>query len=149
MPSSSPRSVSVIGVTGWFAATARSPARMVSTGTNALDRYGRNSTRKVNPFAPSTVRAISPKHTATQDSASTHSTSIPATGQPLEHAGVRPEPGQERHPDHQHGGQRVAREQATTCPVSTAELRIGIDRNRSTTPSVMSRATSTAVDAAP
>ena len=49
-PSSSPRSVSVIGVTGWFAATARSPAFIVSTGTKALDRYGRNSTRKVNPF---------------------------------------------------------------------------------------------------
>jgi hypothetical protein len=38
VPCSRPRTVSMIGVTGWLSAIARSPAGIVSVGTNALLR---------------------------------------------------------------------------------------------------------------
>ena len=37
----------MIGVIGWFSAIHWSQSGIVSTGTNALDRYGRN--RRMNP----------------------------------------------------------------------------------------------------
>ena len=47
VPMSSDRSVSMIGVIGWFSAIHCSQSGIVSTGTNALERYGRNS--RMNP----------------------------------------------------------------------------------------------------
>jgi len=41
------RIVSMIGVIGWCSANHESQSGSVSTGTNALERYGRNS--RMNP----------------------------------------------------------------------------------------------------
>ena len=46
VPMSRARIVSMIGVIGWYSAIGCSHSGMVSTGTNALDRYGRNRMTK-------------------------------------------------------------------------------------------------------
>lgn len=139
----------MIGVIGWWAAIARRPARMVSTGTKALDRYGRKSTTKVAALAPSTVVATSPTHTDAQVSASTNSSSRPAAASHSAGPASGRKPVRYATPTTRTVASVLRATLATTWPMSTAELRIGIDRNRSTMPSSRSRATSTAVDAAP
>ena len=61
VPSSSPRSVSMIGVNGWYSANQRSPAGIESVGTNPLPRNGRSTSGIGRLLAASTVLAARPK----------------------------------------------------------------------------------------
>ncbi len=78
MPTSNPRSVSVIGVNGWFSATHASPLDIESVGTNALLTNGRNCNGNAEVLAPATVFAPMPKAMPSQVNASASSTSNPA-----------------------------------------------------------------------
>ncbi|GAA1282184.1 hypothetical protein GCM10009646_81870 [Streptomyces aureus] len=59
-PVSRPRSVSVIGVNGWFSANQRRPGAIEPAGTNAEPRNARNWMRSGLLLADSTVLEIRP-----------------------------------------------------------------------------------------
>src|SRR5262249_6202334 len=61
VPSRSARSVSVMGVIGWWSANPCSQRGIVSTGAKALLAEGRNMMRKVTPLAASGERARRPR----------------------------------------------------------------------------------------
>src|SRR6266511_985921 len=64
--SSSPRSVSMTGVNGWYSANQRSPVGIESVGTNPLPRNGRNTSGMGRLLAASTVLVTMPSATHSQ-----------------------------------------------------------------------------------
>ena len=139
----------MVGVIGWLSAIARSAAGIVSVGTKALLRYGRKSTKNVKPLAASALLASRPRQTDSQEIASTQTRSTPAVAIHSTGPAVGRNPVRYATPTTRTVANALRTTLATTCPVSTAELRIGSDRKRSIIPSVMSEATSTAVVDAP
>ena len=141
VPMSSPRRVSITGVIGWCSAKPASQSGSVSTGTNALDRYGRNSRMNPYAFAASGLEAASPiaanreviarMYSATSPIAASHSSGVALGRKPTRSATATTTP----------VANRLRSTLATTCPVSTALARSGMVRNRSMMPVVMSRAT--------
>src|SRR6266542_6031236 len=69
VPISSPRTVAMNGVKGWYSAKARNPAGIESVGTNPLPRNGRNTSGVGRLLADSTVLAARPSATDSQVSA--------------------------------------------------------------------------------
>lgn len=121
---------------------------MVSTGTKALLGYGRNITKNVNPFAPSGVRAISPNVAASQDIASTNSSSTPPAASQSSAVADGRKPMRNATTIITEMAQPQRTKLAATWPPSTAAPLTSIDRNRSTMPSFMSSVTLIAVIAA-
>src|SRR3984957_11766867 len=81
-PVSSPRTVSVMGVNGWYSANHRSPAGIDPAGTNPLPRNG-STIRNIGVLlADSTVLAASPRATVSQVNANAAAASIPAGASP-------------------------------------------------------------------
>src|SRR5207237_5686130 len=79
VPSSSPRSVSMTGVKGWYSANQRTPADIESGRTKALLVNGRISWKmRERLLAPAGVLPIRPKTTATQVSAKVKSATRPS-----------------------------------------------------------------------
>src|SRR5215218_9383021 len=86
LPSSSPRTVSMTGVNGWYSANQRSPVGIESVGTKPLPRNGRNTSGVGRLLAASTVLVTRPNATHSQVSArviiartpavATHSTGV-------------------------------------------------------------------------
>src|ERR1700682_4349256 len=126
--------VLTIEVTGWFSAKARTGPGIEAVGTNAELTNGRKMSGYEKPTAPSVDFADNPAITATQLSASVNSTRMPATAS---HAGT---PADERKPMRSATRTMTTTEMALdtsevrTCPHSTDELAIGIERNLSKMP---------------
>src|SRR5262245_29187521 len=78
VPSSSPRTVSVTGVNGWYPANQRSPVGIDSAGTKPLPRNGRNTRGMGRLLAASTVLATRPNATDNQVTARVIIASTPA-----------------------------------------------------------------------
>ena len=148
-PIHSPRMVSTIGVNGWCAANPRSHPGIVAAGTNAVLTYGMNMSTNVTELAASALCASRPTAAASQDSARMNSTIIPAApAQPATEASGR-QPTARPTPITSAVAIRLRSRLAVMCPTSTEEPLIGMDRNRSTMPLLMSVATATAVVPAP
>jgi hypothetical protein len=78
-PASSPRSVSMTGVKGWYSANQRTPTGIESVGTKPLPRNG-SSTRGIGLLlAVSTLSARTPSATVSQVRASASSSTMPTT----------------------------------------------------------------------
>jgi hypothetical protein len=77
VPISRPRTVSIIGVKGWWAANQRRPAGIVAEGTNPLPKNGRSNSGIGLLLAVSTLRALRPSTTVSHVSASAIHASIP------------------------------------------------------------------------
>ncbi len=122
---------------------------MVSVGTKALDRYGRNITMKANAFAPSTLFATRPKQAASQEIADMKRMSSPATPSQSRTPACGRNPMASATPNTTRVATRFCSTVATTCPISTQAPAIGSDRKRSITPVVMSWATLTDAPAEP
>jgi aminoglycoside phosphotransferase (APT) family kinase protein len=148
-PIHSPRMVSITNVNGWFAATGRSTAGMVRAGTNAVLRYGMNMSTKVAAFAASGLRTSRPNAAASHDIARMNAvtTATAATQAPGEPVGRQPTP--RPAPITSAVARRLRARLATMWPARIDEPWIGMERNRSTMPLVMSTATATAVVPAP
>ena len=139
----------MIGVIGWCSAIACSPAGIVSGGTNALLRYGRNITMNEKAPAASGLLANRPNAAPSQEIATMNASSTPiAPSQPSGPAsGLNPAISATQTTIPVEATLRSTL--ATTWPVSTAEPGIGSERKRSITPLVMSWQTATAVVAEP
>src|SRR5690606_339248 len=148
-PASSARTVSMTGVTGWCSANPRRQVGTVSTGTNALDTYGRNITPNVNPLAASGDRTSTPTRAASQVNQPTNRRITPTAATHSSAAASGRKPMRIDTPNTIAVETRFFTRLATTCPVSTVHAATGIDRSRSTMPPDMSRSTASAVLAAP
>src|SRR5680860_1620459 len=78
VPISRPRTVSMIGVNGWYSANQRSPAGIDSVGTNPLPKNGSSTNNMGELLAVSTLLAFSPSATESQMRASDTIASKPA-----------------------------------------------------------------------
>src|SRR5205823_7712300 len=78
VPRSSPRTVSVAGVKGWYSANQRTPAGIESVGTKPLPRNGSNSRNIGRLLAVSTLLLTRPRATDSQMSAKLIIASTPA-----------------------------------------------------------------------
>src|SRR5215510_2879961 len=78
VPSSSPRSVSMIGVNGWYSANQRTAVGIVAVGTKPLPRNGSRMSGIGMLLADSTVLAARPQPTPNQVIASAASSISPA-----------------------------------------------------------------------
>ena len=146
VPVSSPRSVSMIGVNGWYSANQRSPVGIESAGTKPLPRNGRNTSGMGRLLAASTLLVTRPSATESQVSANATTASTTERGQPLDRTGVRPEPdGSADTPSTTTDADQRLTTLPTTCPVRTDDRAIAMVRNRAMIPSVMSIATEMAV----
>src|SRR4029077_11504644 len=145
VPRSSPRTVSVTGVKGWYSANQRTPAGIESVGTKPLPRNGSSSRNIGRLLAVSTLLLTRPRATDSQTSAkliiamtpiaATHSAKVAVGRNPM--------------------GAAIRMTTATlsmlwiklprTWPVSTEERAMAMVRNRAMMPSVMSMATDIAV----
>ncbi len=139
MPVSSARRLSVTGVNGWCAVNQRTPTGIEPAGTNALDRNGsRNWTGRVEPLAPATVLAPRPRATDSQASAKANARTMPtAASQSAADARGR-KPTASATPVSTVAATSARSTLPPTCPVSTAPRAIGMVRNRSMMPPVMS-----------
>src|SRR6266542_7117546 len=78
VPMSSPRSVSITGVNGWFSANQRSPTGIESGGTKPLPRNGRRISGMGRLLALSTLLPTRPSATDSQEIARVTIRSTPA-----------------------------------------------------------------------
>src|SRR5919197_2854505 len=93
VPSSSPRTVSMNGVNGWYSANQRRPTGIEPVGTNPLLRNGRNTSGMGRLLAVSTLLVTRPSATqsqisakeiiATTPAAATHSTGLAVGRNPI------------------------------------------------------------------
>jgi hypothetical protein len=103
----------------------------------------------VNEFAASTLPASRPTAAASQDRASTKNTIMAAAATQPAGPALGRQPTARPTPMTSAVATRLRARLATTWPTRTSEPLIGMDRNRSTMPLLMSLATATAVVPAP
>ena len=110
MPSSSSRSVSAIGVTGWCSAIQRGRRASCRRGRTRSTRTARRRRRTCIALAASTLLASRPKHAASQEIAVISASSRPATASQSSGPGLGAEAGEQRDADHEQGRDDVARD---------------------------------------
>src|SRR5215471_18038763 len=126
--------VSTIAVTGWFSAKALTTGGIELVGTNAELIKGKKMSGYEKAVAPSVDFAVSPGITATQVKASVNNASMPTT------ASHDRMPSDERKPIINATRMMTATEipldnsEVRTCPHSTVEGAIGMERKRSMIP---------------
>src|ERR1700722_15649058 len=148
-PIQSPRMVSITGVNGWLAAIGRSTAGSVRAGTNAVDRYGRNISPKGAPFPPWGLLTSGPRAAGSHDMARMNATIMAIAPSHLIGESVGRQPTPRPTAITSAVASRLRARLATMCPASTDEAWIGIERNRSTIPLLLSGANRAARAAAP
>ena len=84
VPSSRPRSVSIIGVNGWYSANHRTAVGIDSVGTKPLPRNGSRISGIGRLLAPSTVLDARPRATDSQVIANVITSENAGGGEPLE-----------------------------------------------------------------
>ena len=104
VPSRRPRTVSMIGVKGWFWANQLTPSGIVFVGTKALLRKGRRTRKIGRLLAVSTSRGHMPRATENQEMARAERARTPDRRDPLGRTRRRPEADHQGH-DH-HDGER-------------------------------------------
>src|SRR5262252_6213579 len=145
VPKNSPRSVSVMGVNGWYSANARRPGGIESVGTKALDRNGSSIRNMGVLLALSTVLAARPSATVSQVSAKVNAASRPMMASQATGPAVGRNPISSATPMVTTRPNAVLTMLPSTWPVSTDTRAMAMVRNRAMMPSVMSMATDTAV----
>ena len=126
-PVSKPRTASIIGVSGWCWATPCSHGGSVSTGTNPLLMYGRNTAKKVYPLAASGELANSPTAAENHEIARMNRDSRQKASEPLDRTRRRAEPDKDRDPDHERRGDEVPDQARSDVPSQEGP---GHDRHR-------------------
>src|SRR5450759_442491 len=144
-PISSPLSVSMIDVKGWYWANQRTPVGIVARGTNALLMKGRRNRGITTLLAASAVLVTRPRATASQVSAKTSSARTAIAAIHLRGSVVGRKPRSRLTPMTRPTLSIVWIMLPTTCPVSMEARDIAMVRKRATMPSVMSVHTATAV----
>ena len=144
MPSRSPRTVSVIGVNGWYSANQRIAGGNVSVGTNPLPRNGSRISGIGRLLAVSTLLVTSPSATESQITARVTSVSSPKSASQSSTDADGRKPTSIAAPSTTTNATSVWISAPTTWPVSTDTRAIAIVRKRAMMPSVMSIATAIA-----
>src|SRR5215469_17117011 len=133
-PDSNARMVSTIAVTGWFSAKTLTTSGIDLVGTNAELIKGRKMSGYEKAVAPSIDFAVSPGITATQVKASVNNARMPTT------ASHDRMPADERKPISNATSMMTTTEialetsEVRTCPHSSVEGAIGMERKRSMIP---------------
>ena len=102
MPSRSPRTVSVIGVNGWYSANQRIAGGNVSVGTNPLPRNGSRISGIGRLLAVSTLLVHQPERDREPDHGQGHERQQPEEREPVQHRRGRPEADEHRRAEHDH-----------------------------------------------
>src|SRR5215470_4957902 len=145
VPRSSPRTVSVAGVKGWYSANQRTPAGIEPVGTKPLPRNGSSSRNIGRLLAVSTLLLTRPRATDSQISAKLIIAMTPIAAIHSAGLAVGRNPISTATPTTMPTPSMLWIKLPRTWPVSTDERAMAMVRNRAMMPSVMSMATDIAV----
>jgi hypothetical protein len=149
VPLSSPRTVSMIGVNGWYSANSRRPGPILSAGTIALLKNGSMTSGTEAMPAVSGDFAASPRATVSHPAAKLSSTMMPSTPSQSRKLADGLKPSAKATPTRAAMAIRLVSTLATTCPVSTAPRETSMTLKRLMMPLVMSEFTDVAAAPSP